>query len=114
MRELPASAYAGAVTADNRYCVYVDWLARHAGDEVLGQIDDEIIPDDEASETCIYWDETRSDVLVISWNLDAASESSARDLARGAVTTAVGALVPGRPGAITVYPLEDDDMPTAD
>jgi hypothetical protein len=93
----------------NRYCAYVDWAARRVSDEVLARIGTDVIPDGEASETCIYWDERRPDILVISWNLDAPDESAAHRLAGDAIRQAVGQVVPGHLGDVTSYPVDDED-----
>jgi hypothetical protein len=72
----------------------------------LVRIGTDVIPDDE---TCVYWDERRSDVWVLSWNLSAPDETAAHRLAGDAVTQAIGRVVPGQFGDVTIYPRDDED-----
>lgn len=89
-----------------RFCVYVDWFAPR-NDDLIREIGFDVIPDDE--ETCIYWDEKRPAVLVLSWNLEASDVLEARRIATETVVEGVGKVIPGSLGAVTVSPLDDDE-----
>lgn len=94
------------MTDPERFYVYVDWFAPR-NDELIQKIGFDVIPDQE--DACIYWDDKRPEVLVLSWTVEAPDYSAAKRIATEAVVEGVGNVIPGTLGKVQVHQIDDDD-----